>query len=109
MALCYILFHTQHKPYQHDIYERIFAYSPVENIRDPKSPKPFKKVDQIQYIIDALSDVTYTRRAQAITWMPTADPQTGDPPCLQRIWCRLVEDGAGHGDARDDGDPRHDD
>jgi thymidylate synthase len=71
-------------------HERLFAYSPVENIRNPKSPKPFKKVNQIQYIIDALSKVTHTRRAQAITWMPTADPQTDDPPCLQRVWCRLI-------------------
>ena len=51
-------------------------------------------MNQIQYIIDALSKVTHTRRAQAITWMPTADPATDDPPCLQRIWCRLVADGA---------------
>jgi len=72
-------------------HERLFAYCPVEDIRNPKSVKPFKKVDQIQYIIDALSKVNHTRRAQAITWMPTADPQTDDPPCLQRIWCRLVE------------------
>jgi thymidylate synthase len=27
--------------------------------------------------------------------MPTADPATDDPPCLQRIWCRLVADNAG--------------
>jgi thymidylate synthase len=74
-------------------HERLFAYSPVENIRDAKSAKPFKTVNQIQYIIDALSQTSHTRRAQAITWMPTADPQTDDPPCLQRIWCRLVEDG----------------
>ena len=71
-------------------HERIFAYNPVEDIRNPNSPKPFKKVDQIQYIIDSLSEVSHTRRAQAITWMPTADPQTDDPPCLQRIWCRLL-------------------
>ena len=71
-------------------HERLFAYSPVEDIRNPKSPKPFRKVNQIQYIIDYLSKVTHTRRAQAITWMPTADPQTDDPPCLQRIWCRLI-------------------
>jgi thymidylate synthase len=75
-------------------HERLFAYSPVEDIRNPKAKKPFKAVNQIQYIIDALSKVTHTRRAQAITWMPTADPATDDPPCLQRIWCRLVADGA---------------
>jgi thymidylate synthase len=72
-------------------HERLFAYCPVENIRDAASPKPLKKVNQIQYIVDLLSKISHTRRAQAITWMPTADPQTDDPPCLQRIWCRLVE------------------
>ncbi len=76
-------------------HERLFAYCPVENIRRADAPKPFKKVDQIQYIIDYLSQAGHSRRAQAITWMPTADPQTDDPPCLQRIWCRLVAGGAG--------------
>jgi thymidylate synthase len=76
-------------------HQRLFAYCPVENLRVLNAPKPFKKVDQIQYIIDKLSDVTHTRRAQAITWMPTADPGTDDPPCLQRIWCRLLADNAG--------------
>jgi len=71
-------------------HERLFAYCPVEDIRHPDSPKPFRKIDQIQYIIDYLASVSHTRRAQAITWMPTADPPTDDPPCLQRIWCRLV-------------------
>jgi thymidylate synthase len=76
-------------------HERLFAYCPVEDIRNSKTPKPFKKIDQIQYIIDILSRVNHTRRAQAVTWMPTADPKTDDPPCLQRIWCRLVEDNNG--------------
>ena len=71
-------------------HERLFSYCPVENIRNVDSPRPFGKVDQIQYIIDYLSQAGHSRRAQAITWMPTADPQTDDPPCLQRIWCRLV-------------------
>jgi len=71
-------------------HERLFSYCPIEDIRNAESPKPFRKVDQIQYIIDYLSQAGHSRRAQAITWMPTADPQTDDPPCLQRIWCRLV-------------------
>lgn len=76
-------------------HQRLFAYCPVEDLLDADSPKPFKQVDQIQYIIDCLSRAAHTRRAQAITWMPTADPKTNDPPCLQRIWCRLVANEAG--------------
>jgi thymidylate synthase len=72
-------------------HERLFAYCPVEDIRDANSARPFDMVDQINYIVDSLSACHHTRRSQAITWMPTADPQTDDPPCLQRIWCRLVE------------------
>jgi len=53
-----------------------------------------KTVNQIEYIINKLSQTFYSRRAQAITWVPSYDPKTDDPPCLQRIWCRLVpEDG----------------
>lgn len=73
-------------------HERLFAYCPVEDIRDSETPKPFKAIDQIQYIIDSLADASFTRRAQGITWMPTADCDTDDPPCLQRIWCRMLED-----------------
>jgi len=71
-------------------HERLFSYCPVEDIRNINSPKPFRKVNQIQYVIDYLSQAGHSRRAQAITWMPTADPTTDDPPCLQRIWCRLL-------------------
>jgi thymidylate synthase len=52
-------------------------------------------VDQIAYLIDKLAEAGHTRRAQAITWNPKLDPPTDDPPCLQRIWGRLCEDGAG--------------
>jgi len=76
-------------------HERMFSYCPVEDIRRADSPKPFKSINQIQYIIDSLSETTHTRRAQAITWMPTADPQTDDPPCLQRVWCRLAHNESG--------------
>jgi len=76
-------------------HERLFAYQPVEDLRNPNGSRPFQAVNQMQYIIDCLSEAGHTRRAQAITWMPTADPRTDDPPCLQRIWCRLVADEKG--------------
>ena len=74
-------------------HERLFAYGvAIDYARPDKtgSAKTFKKIDQIQYIVDCLSKNGHSRRAQAITWKPAADPQTDDPPCLQRIWCRLV-------------------
>jgi thymidylate synthase len=77
-------------------HERLFSYCPVEDIRNAGSPRPFRKVNQIQYIIDYLSQAGHSRRAQAITWMPTADPVTDDPPCLQRLWCRLLANEEGH-------------
>jgi thymidylate synthase len=64
-------------------HQRLFAYCP------PVLSK-VKGTNQVQYIIDTLSEVNHTRRAQAITWMPSVDTETEHPPCLQRIWCRLV-------------------
>ena len=52
-------------------------------------------IDQIDAMINKLSGTGYTRRAQAITWNPKLDPPTEDPPCLQRVWGRLCEDGEG--------------
>ena len=74
-------------------HQRLFAYSPVADVRGETSSRPFKKVNQIQHIIDCLAETGHSRRAQAITWIPTIDPETEHPPCLQEIWCRLVRDG----------------
>jgi thymidylate synthase len=52
-------------------------------------------IDQVSYIINKLSQAGHSRRAQAITWNPKNDPPTYDPPCLQRIWCRMLEDESG--------------
>ncbi len=54
-----------------------------------------KNIDQIDYIIRKLIQTPYSRRAQGITWNPKTDSVTDDPPCLQRIWCRLVKSGDG--------------
>jgi thymidylate synthase len=48
------------------------------------------KIDQIDYIVQKLSQTTYSRRAQAIIWNVDLDPTSDDPPCLQRIWLRIV-------------------
>lgn len=61
-------------------YHQRLAAFPVEGV----------VVDQLGYMIDKLAKTPHTRRAQAITWNPKTDPVTDDPPCLQRIWCRLV-------------------
>jgi thymidylate synthase len=76
-------------------HERLFSYCPVDDLRTSDSARPFAAFNQIQYIIDSLAATAHTRRAQAITWIPTADPKTDDPPCLQRIWCRLITDDNG--------------
>ena len=73
-------------------HERLFAYCPTDNLRIADQNKPFQPLNQIDYIVQKCSQTFYTRRAQAITWMPTADPETNDPPCLQRLWFRILED-----------------
>lgn len=50
------------------------------------------KVDQVQSVIDKLSKQPFTRQAQMITWMPNIDNECYDPPCLQSLWYRILED-----------------
>ncbi len=73
-------------------HERLFAYSPTNDLRNPKAVKPFMPVNQIEYVVEKSAETFYSRRIQAITWMPTADPATDDPPCLQRLWFRVTLD-----------------
>ncbi|MGM0368737.1 MAG: thymidylate synthase [Actinomycetota bacterium] len=49
-------------------------------------------LDQINAAIKNLVECFYTRRAQAITWVPGIDSSHHEPPCLQRIWLRILED-----------------
>jgi thymidylate synthase len=76
-------------------HKRLFDYEVRDDIAKVGAEGPFVGVAQIDYMVEKLSQVPHTRRAQAITWMPTLDPKTDDPPCLQRLWCRLVKDEAG--------------
>jgi thymidylate synthase len=52
-------------------------------------------INQVNYVIDKLVKQPYTRQAQMITWMPNIDLQFYDPPCLQSLWYRILEDEEG--------------
>ncbi len=71
---------------------RMFNYKVVNDLSSSKIESPYPAVDQIDYLIGKLSEITYSRRAQAVIWMPSADPATDDCPCLQRVWCRILDD-----------------
>ncbi|MDD8027610.1 MAG: thymidylate synthase [Acidobacteriota bacterium] len=65
-------------------HKRLFAYD-IEG----------RSIDQIEAAIRKLAETGHTRRAQAITWNVSLDPPTYDPPCLQRLWFRLLDDEEG--------------
>lgn len=67
--------------WEYTYHQRLFDY-----------PACSTKIDQIDYIVRKLSQVPYSRRAQAITWNVDLDPSADDPPCLVRIWCRIVDE-----------------
>ncbi|MBM4042224.1 MAG: hypothetical protein FJ290_27335 [Planctomycetes bacterium] len=75
-------------------HERLSAYAPTTSLDDPKA-KRLPAVNQLEYVVNKAVAATHSRRIQATTWMPTADPQTADPPCLQRLWFRLLPDDEG--------------
>lgn len=74
---------------------RMFNYEVVNDLSSSKVESPFPPVDQIQYLINKLSTSPHSRRGQAVIWMPSADPATDDCPCLQRVWCRILDDEKG--------------
>lgn len=50
------------------------------------------KTNQINQIIEKLRLTSFSNRAQAVTWMPWKDYGVAGPPCLQRIWCKIIDD-----------------
>jgi thymidylate synthase len=83
-------------------HQRLFSYRPVADLMQPEAGPQMPPVDQVEYMVEKLAAVPYSRRAQAITWIPQCDPGTDDPPCLQRVWARLLPAaGASGGEAAD--------
>lgn len=62
-------------------HERLFSYKLPNNL----------VVNQVEKVVEKLKKVPYTRRAQVITWQPWKDLESEHPPCLQRIWFRIVD------------------
>jgi len=47
-------------------------------------------INQVEEVIKKLREVPHTRRAQVITWQPWKDLELEHPPCLQRLWFRVI-------------------
>jgi thymidylate synthase len=48
-------------------------------------------INQLDALFIKLKKHPTSRRAQAITYKPWQDDHEKDPPCLQRIWCQVVD------------------
>lgn len=73
----------------HDHLVEKFGYTYHERLFSYRLPNGLV-VNQIEKVIEKLRKAPYTRRAQAITWQPWKDLETEHPPCLQRMWFRVV-------------------
>jgi thymidylate synthase len=78
--------------WEYTYHGRLKRYGAWLENRDGRSEAQGFAVDQIAWVIDKLAAQPFTRQAQMITWMPNLDPRFYDPPCLQSLWYRIVED-----------------
>ncbi len=84
--------------WEYTYHGRLANYGVWNELLDGKTTEtgPFK-VRQIDRLIEKLAEQPFTRQAQAITWMPNLDLDCYDPPCLQSVWYRILEDEDGIG------------
>ena len=82
--------------WEYTYHGRLKNYGVWKDLVDGESAEvgPFR-VDQITSVINKLSEQPFTRQAQMITWMPNLDNECYDPPCLQSLWYRILEDEEG--------------
>jgi len=69
-----------------------WQYSYHERIATYTVPGVEKPINQLDYVVDALSAAPHTRRAQCVLWKPWTDPQCEHAACLQRLWFRIFDD-----------------
>ncbi|MBM4161943.1 MAG: hypothetical protein FJ217_12710 [Ignavibacteria bacterium] len=82
--------------WEYTYHGRLSAYGVWRELVGGKSQQAgFFNINQIDIVIDKLAKQPYTRQAQMITWMPYVDNTCYDPPCLQSLWYRIIEDDDG--------------
>jgi thymidylate synthase len=82
--------------WEYTYHGRLAAYGAwKERIDGASQQGGFFSINQIDAVIEKLSKQPFTRQAQMITWMPNLDTSCFDPPCLQSLWYRILEDEEG--------------
>ncbi len=81
--------------WEYTYHGRLAGYGTWQESRDGKPARVGAfDINQVEAVIAKLVKQPFTRQAQMITWMPNIDLDCYDPPCLQSIWYRLMEDEA---------------
>jgi thymidylate synthase len=79
--------------WEYTYHGRLAAYGAWRELKEGHSVETgFFSIDQIEGVLAKLAAQPFTRQAQMITWMPNIDLECYDPPCLQSIWYRILED-----------------
>ena len=79
--------------WEYTYHGRLAKYGAWKELRDYESVEAgYFKVNQVEAVINKLVKQPFTRQAQMITWMPNMDLDCYDPPCLQSLWYRILED-----------------
>jgi thymidylate synthase len=82
--------------WEYTYHGRLASYGAWQELVGSKSKRAgYFCIDQINAVIEKLCRQPYTRQAQMITWMPNLDIECFDPPCLQSLWYRIIEDEEG--------------
>lgn len=79
--------------WEYTYHGRLANYGALRELRNYESVEAgFFKINQIDAVVGKLVKQPFTRQAQMITWMPHVDLDCYDPPCLQSLWYRILED-----------------
>ncbi len=71
--------------WSYSYHDRLTGWPGIGNLVD------MPRLNQLDGLVEKLSQVPHSRRSQAITWFPPTDIKDPEPPCLQRVWCRVVK------------------